>query len=80
MSGAQVSLTDARNAGALPWAYGTIRNRAANLPWLVRKGRELWVDVQAAAAWLRAQGWSNCADRMLALATAASNQGGAASR
>lgn len=80
MSAAEVTLTDVRNAGALPWAYGTVRNRAAGLPWLVRKGRELWVDVHAAAEWLRARGWSTCADRMLALATSASNRGGAASR
>lgn len=80
MNASEVTLTDARNAGALPWAYGTIRNRAGKLPWLVRKGRELWVDVQAAAAWLRAHGWSNCAERMLALATSTPNHGGAASR
>lgn len=72
----------------LPWAYGTVRNRATHkdetkrLPFLNKVGGRWLVDCEEAIDWLRANGWVRCALRMqkVAATALAEAEGGVASR
>lgn len=77
MSGRPLRIRLQEAIAGLPWAYGTVRNRATHkdqtkhLPFLHKVGGRWLVDCAEAIDWLRENGWVRCALRMQKVAACA---------